>query len=326
MLSWRRKKRCRREIMHQALSDAVPHLNQFAADLGIAGPSQRYAVVGNELRHDPSAAAANAVFLPFVAQRISLKSNLRIVGIDGMPGTTAKVMLASHGARPSVLRDVRGRRVLLAHVANSSVGIPVVRSYDRNHARWLLEDFIPGREATDADLSAFVAQHAASVTLPLARLARVRRAPRLGPMIDALDWSLRAMFPPVGNDAMWPVAFSHNDLNPDNLLIDAGQRMWLLDWEISGVAPLVADLGRVYLRLPDLRGTILALLAAADPEGRALPPRHQLALGASRALQRNAHIHVHNAVWRRGLSEPEARREIEGMINDARRMIAQLAA
>jgi aminoglycoside phosphotransferase (APT) family kinase protein len=155
---------------------------------------------------------------------------------------------------------------------------------------------------------------------------RVRRAPRTRPLIDALDHSLRSLFPKVSEDALWPVAFGHNDLNPDNLLKARDRKLWLLDWEISGVAPIASELGRVYLRAPSLQGPMLALLEAADPDGRGLSPRHQLALGASLALHRAVHIRKHRARWSRGLSENDARREVEGLINDARRAIVRLAA
>jgi hypothetical protein len=305
-------------------------LGEFAVDNGLVGPTQRYIVSGNEMLHESVAGLAGLpvadVHLPFVARRISLKVNLRIEGIERMPGVTAKLHIPARGVRPSVLRDIRGRRIVRAYLADPKVGIPEIRGYDRKNAGWLIEDFIDGREATKADVTRFVWRHAASVSLPLARLVRVRRSPRLKGLIDALERSLRRMFPPVPHEALWPIGFGHNDLKRDNLLRAPDGKFWLVDWERSGVVPLAANFGKVYLDFPTLGEPILSLLGAADPDERALSPRHQLALGASLALQNRAHVLVRDAMIARGISERQALREIDRTIRSARRAIAQLAA
>jgi hypothetical protein len=308
----------------------VSRLNQFAGDCGIAGASQRYFLSGKQLLREDLAARAGipggvAVFLPFAAERITIKTNLRVFGLARLPRLTAKVMLISHGARPSVLRDVRGRRIAAEHL-KGRIRVPTVRHYDRRGANWLLEDFIAGEIAAAADLGSFIGTYAQQFILPLARMRRIRGAPRVRPLVDVLEYSLRSLFPKIGTEAVWPVAYSHNDLNPDNLLKTADGGVQVLDWELSGVAPIAAELGQVYLRSPESRELILAILAAVDPERIGLPPHHQLALGASLALNRVVHANVHMAMHSRGLSEGDARKALEGMISDARRAIVRLAA
>jgi hypothetical protein len=308
----------------------VSRLNQFAGDCGIAGASQRYFLSGKQLLREDLAARAGipggvAVFLPFAAERITIKTNLRVFGLAKLPGVTAKVMLMSRGARPSVLRDVHGRRIA-AEYLRDRIRVPAVHRHDRRHANWLLEEFVAGKIADNVDFHTVVVPYAREFILPLARMRRIRRAPRVLPLIDALEYSLRSLFPRIDANAMWPVSYAHNDLNDDNLLLTADGRLWILDWELSGVAPVAADLGRVYLRSPDSREPILALLAAADPEGVALAPRHQLALGASLALHRSVHVRINMAMHSRGLSEGDARKALEGMISDARRAIVRLVA
>jgi hypothetical protein len=314
----------------ELLRQIVPHLNQFALDCGILGRSNRYFLWGDALIHEKSARKAQAirgtpVLLPFMASRITIKTNLRIFGLAGMPGATAKVMLISQGSGPSVLRDVRGRRIASRYFSRQ-IGVPAIRRYDQRKHRWLIEDFIEAREADNADLGSFALLYAKQFLLPLSRMVRVRRAPRTRPLIDALDHSLRALFPKVSEEAVWPVGFGHNDLNPDNLLKHADGKLWLVDWEISGVAPIASELGRVYLRVPSLQQPILDVLNAADPTGRGLSARHQLALGASLALHRAVHIRTHRARGSRGLTDSDTRRELEVLINDARRAIVGLAA
>jgi hypothetical protein len=206
------------------------------------------------------------------------------------------------------------------------IGIPGIRARDTKAAAWYIEDYIEGRLATITDVAEFVTDHAAAFWLPTARLRRIKLPFQLR-LIEALERSLAPAFPAVAEDALWPVGFGHNDLMSGNLLRDAEGKFWLVDWEGAGIMPLVADLGSVYLDVPHLADTILALLAAADPSGRALAPRHQLALGASLALQKRAEGRrdfVADAK-RRGISETEALRLFNGRIDNYRRVIVQLA-
>jgi hypothetical protein len=222
-----------------------------------------------------------------------------------------------------VTRDLRARKISRRLIADPMVGIPAIRARDTRAASWYIEDFIDGRVSTPADLAEFVTGHGEAVWLPTVRLRPIKR-PAARSLIEALEHSLAPLFPAVPEDAEWPVGFTHNDLRLDNLLRDAAGKFWLIDWEGAGVVPLVSDLGSAYLDAPALRDVMLAILAAADPAGRALAPRHQLALGASLALQRRVRGAVVEAKTR-GLSSYHASRQYEVTLSRYRRSIAELA-
>lgn len=307
-------------------------LKQFVRDAGLAGANVRYVVreremvpanVALNLRDVISGGRLTTVDLPFAARRIWLKNNLRIEGIERMPGAIAKLQLRRRGLRPSVMRDVRARAIAARVITDPMIGIPVIRARDMRASAWYIEDIVDGRDSTRADLVQFVTQHGPALWLPTARLRRVKR-PFQRELIEALERWLASLFPPIAADALWPVALAHNDVRLDNLLRDAGGKFWMIDWEGAGVVPIVSDLGSAYLDAPELADTMIAILAAADPSGRALPPRHQLALGASLALQRRANGAAAEASLK-GLSRQQAMRQYEATLIRSRDAIRQLA-
>ncbi len=187
-----------------------------------------------------------------------------------------------------------------------------------------------GRHAETADLTRFVADHVAALYRPSARMRLVKR-PANRRLIEVLERSLATFapsFPPVRSDAKWPVGLGHNDLTLHNLLRAPSGKLWLIDWEHAGVVPLVADLGRVYLDCLGLKDVIIGLLQSFDPRGEALAPRHQLALGALVAAERQAVGRsqlLEAAMKTRGLSEEAARREFDDGVVATREAIAGLA-
>jgi hypothetical protein len=313
------------------LPSLAGRLKQFANDAGLAGANVRYIVRDQEMvpastglrLRDLAVGRPVTVDLPFAAQRIWLKNNVRIDGIERLPGTTAKLQIRKRGLRPSVLRDVRARAIGSHLIAGPMIGIPKIRAYDKRTAGWYIEDYVDGRISTRADLVEFVIHHGAALWLPAPRLRRIKR-PFQRALIDALERSLASIFPPVSEDALWPVTFGHNDLRLDNLLRDRDGKFWLIDWEGAGEVPVVSDLGSAYLDAPELADAMMGILATADPSGRALSPRHQLALGASLALQRRATGAATEARWR-GFSEQEAMRRQAEIVNLYRGAIVELA-
>ncbi len=310
--------------------------------MGLSGAPQRYVVIDDTIvpesgarrqvldiiRQNGTAAHPPVIQLRFSVQQIRLVTNLRIFGVEGMPGMTVK--LTPRAPQPglySIPREVHGRRIVSRHL-NGKIGIPVIRAHSAAGG-WLVEDFIDGRRAVREDLARFVVRHAETVYLSTARLRRVKRNPARARIVMALEKSLNRLFPPIDEQALWAECVGHNDLHLDNLLCSSDGKMWLLDWEHCGVVPLARDLGAIFCQMPTLRPALLGLLALADPNGQALDPPHQLALGASLALQRLAEQRrrdIRVLVAERGLSEREAEREIDGTMEKARQSIARLAA
>ncbi|HZJ65312.1 MAG TPA: phosphotransferase [Kofleriaceae bacterium] len=91
--------------------------------------------------------------------------------------------------------------------------------------------------------------------------ASQRRRPGFPAWAAALENRLEAACAIAARDERR--VFSHNDLNPMNMLWD-GQRVWLLDWDTAGAAHPYMDLATLsnFLNLPD--GDALGLLAAQE--------------------------------------------------------------
>src|SRR5690606_4932618 len=109
--------------------------------------------------------------------------------------------------------------------------------------RWSVEKHVPGMHARPADMAMFARFHAACFYGATARICPVRRwrqSSRL-PALNALITAHVSAFRPLRLDEPLLFAFCHNDLAPDNALRDEAGRLWLLDWERAGHAPVASD-------------------------------------------------------------------------------------
>jgi hypothetical protein len=275
----------------------------FAASAGLEGDSVKYALVDRELLPHDKVSSNGAllmralnlhrrvvpVTLPFAAERIGVRNNIRIFGLARRPGMTASVQVRS-GRGQSVFRECRARAIVSRHLdPGNGVAIPTVRSWDRRNGAWLIEDFVDGSVPSDEDIGRLATTHLAGLYRATVRPRAVRRAPGGRAFVDELDRVLRATttrFPALRPDDRWLVGLCHADLDIENTLADRAGRIWILDWEKAGVVPLIADLGRLLIGRPGLKDALLGLLNSFDRDGVTLPPVHQLALGAAFEAQR----------------------------------------
>lgn len=274
----------------------------FAASAGLEDNSVKYALVDRELLPHDTVSSSGAllmralnlhsrvvtVTLPFAAERIGVRNNIRIFGLARRPGMTASVQVRS-GRGHSVFRECRARAIVSRHLdPGNGVAIPAVRSWDRQMGAWLIEDFVEGSVPSDDDIGR-LATHLTGLYRATVRPRAVRRAPGARAFVDELDRVLRAStarFRALRPDDRWLVGLGHADLDIGNILADRAGRIWILDWEKAGVVPLIADLGRLLVGRPWLTEALLGILRSFDPNGITLPPVHQLALGAAFEAQR----------------------------------------
>lgn len=80
-------------------------------------------------------------------------------------------------------------------------------------------------------------------------------------------------------DAPIPVSVGHGDLSPENMIVSTGDRIVVVDWELSGRMPLAWDLRKLLARVPGAGARILDLLQGrlgAVLPGRMLPLGQQM--------------------------------------------------
>lgn len=276
------------------LATVVGKLEGFARDVGIAERPVRYAISGTDLVLEEETATSErsqgpAVRLPFRARRIVTRANVRIFDAERLPGLTVKIQVQSRSKKPLVLREQRARQIAQAAVADTNLGIPVIRSWDRAHFGWLVEDYVDGDHTNGADADRFAREDATLLYASLARPRLVMRRAWHVKMVDTVERDLGLVapsFPALGGGSRWMVGLCHNDLNSSNLLSARDGRLWLVDWENAGIAPIVVDLGTLYVAYPELAESLLNVLRAIDPERVTLAPEHQLAIGSMINIRR----------------------------------------
>jgi thiamine kinase-like enzyme len=114
-------------------------------------------------------------------------------------------------------------------------------------------------------------------------LARLRRdgqgEPAILARLEAANAALHAMMP------VTPFSFAHNDLLPANF-IDDGHRLWLIDWEYSGLNSVFFDLGGAASNAAMDAAETDALLAAYFGRDPAPADRRAIAVAQAQSLLR----------------------------------------
>lgn len=88
-------------------------------------------------------------------------------------------------------------------------------------------------------------------------------------------------------DAPIPVTMGHGDLSPENMIVSTGDRIVVVDWELSGRMPLAWDLRKLLARVPGAGARILDLLQGRLDgvlSGRMLPLGQQMVAVAAAQL------------------------------------------
>jgi hypothetical protein len=333
-----------REFVRYGLDHVVDRLLRFAPGADIAGRSETYVLHGpaliaeREVEADAGLLMAIAarhgrirrVSLPFSALRITVQVHARIYGLCGSSSMTAKVALIEPMPGKSFFRDVRARRMVEPFLAGSGMSVPAIVRADPARG-WLVEEFVEGADATEADLARYLAQSACLYT-PTVRVKPLSTSPQNRLLIAALKTVLSRIAPPlaaVADDAWWPTVFCHGDITTSNVLSGAEGRLWLIDWEAAKFYPLAAELGWMYVAHPVLKMPILGLIARLTPDDRRLlSPVSQLAVGAALALKRRQRLRdvTVRQSTQSGEKSPEAAvAKFERQMARARDAIADLA-
>ena len=222
--------------------------------------------------------------MPVAADQILMRvSAVRMIGLAGHPGKTAKVILTESlweymwgKDTSSLLPGVAGARI--AAGLGASIRINAPSAYDQ-HGRWLVEDFIEGRKLERGEVADFLSD----ALLPFYRrtvrrrsLRRVSIAPKL---IDELD-RMEIDFPLPSLDGELPVVLGHGDISFNNVLRPTEGGYALIDWDRAAVLPAAFDLAELCSKLElSLAREIVAALADLDSSSGVIPPASQLALG-----------------------------------------------
>jgi thiamine kinase-like enzyme len=150
-----------------------------------------------------------------------------------------------------------------------------------------MEEYGKGSPATFEDVVQLVSS-AHSLYRATVRVRALARSAHNQKIIERLREMLRRLAPrlaPIPYDAVWLTVLAHGDLLAHNLIHGADGRVWIVDWEKAGINPLGFDLGRLYLRYPQLKERLLALIEELTVHRGVLSPLGQLALGAAFALK-----------------------------------------
>jgi hypothetical protein len=331
-----------------SLARVAEGLRAFAEGAGIPRQRERYIVKDRSLvRKSDFVGRASDVMrtigrtgrlveidLPFSARRIDIRTNMRIFGLARYEGLTAKVRIGpeAHGA-VSFAREVRVRSIFAAHLGGAPA-VPAVVKHDHRRGGWLLEEYVAGRMAEEADFVRFCRDHAVAFYgfsargRPVGRLFSAER-------IAAIRGHLAALAPPLAGfaeDARLTVGLCHGDLHPSNILVGEDGRLWIVDWETGGVGPIVHDFLRAYFWYPSVRQPLVALLDALDPARKALPAMQQLGVMLAQMLQTRIDQTAGQAMVRAlgfrkhrlGMSDAEAKADLASGIETCRAALAAL--
>ncbi len=271
----------------------------FAQGARLTGNSCEYIVAGDALlpkstiEKTPGFAERIRAFhgrlttirLPFAADVILLKTNMRVMGLtlDGIRWS-AKIMLNASEAEASLVREIRARRVAREILRDTPLlGVPDVHSWDRASRQWMIEQQIDGQQAALPMLQSFLAEHlsafyGASVrSRPLGQGVKRRR---LAAAISEIQNLGLPLF--VDGDSRLAVAFVHGDLIPSNV-VSSADKLWLVDWEYGGRGAVCFDLGGMCAMEPALVPAALQLMRGLTSAGE-LTAEVQLAIGLAEHL------------------------------------------
>jgi hypothetical protein len=277
------------------LAMVCERLAAFAAEYGKGGRPTQFVLFGNVLVTEQQVLAQpglmmkiishhrrlEKVMLPLTASIVFANSNIRVVGLGGDGGPTAKVNIG-HGGRPFG-RELCARRHFSATLeGEAAVRVPKLREADTRRALWLVEEFVAARHLNSVEMARFLAGPAEALYRPTVRLRAISRA--VAGAYGDIEMHLPRLALRLANAAL-PVAFGHGDLQLKNVLIDDDGRFWPIDMENAGAMAIARDLATACVEEPLLTPVAVKLLTRLTPAG-ALSAEKQLAVGFIALLPR----------------------------------------
>ncbi len=271
----------------------------------------------------------SCVKLPFRADTIQIKNNIRIFGYGPAGDSTAKIAISGIFRKRSLFREIHVRRIM-DDAIRPSFGIPQILSYDKVGARWLVERQILNTNNKKQVAEEFILQHALGFYSATTSIRKIVQRPIRG--VAAAEFMSfftkeKKTFEKV-SELSWPVALGHGDLSAGNMIRDTEGKLYLVDWETSGVMPVAYDLMHLYVRSPDLRETILEVignLGAQDTD--VASPEMQMALAlytASVILDRDKEQMVRYFICVYNMDEEQANRHVLNLTDSNRRLASEL--
>jgi hypothetical protein len=275
-------------------------LRRFAAEYRAGGAAARYvlangALVNERLVHADASLMMrtlsqhrrlHSVELPFTAERVLVKSNIRIIGLGRRAELVAKLQLR-HSPGMSLRREVR-TNLILSRLVESHPELGRRRGFAiprivRSHAagRWMIEERAHGTMANDADVAAFLARYGRPFYALTARPRSWRSVDDRERLLAEAERLVPGVRIEPGERALF--ALCHGDLTTTNLLRDRGGAIWLVDFEVTRVMPLAFDLANTAGNFPELAGLALAILRQIAEAQRVTSADQQFLLGLARA-------------------------------------------
>ncbi len=222
------------------------------------------------------------VGLPFLANSIRVKNNLRVLGCGKDQNQTIKIALVGLSRAGCLRREIKARR-LLEGALRPSFGVPDINRYDRKNGCWITEDMIVQAKGGRPLAEEFIRDHALDFYRSTCRHRKVFSRKIYGVKVSEVLRYLPDNGSAFASDywitAQWPVAFCHGDLSPDNMIRSHLGRLFVVDWEAACVMPVAADLRKIYTRQPDIRSDVLHMLASLSKnQADVVQPEIQMAL------------------------------------------------
>jgi len=221
------------------------------------------------------------VRLPLSAHRLRVKNSIRVFFervSSGEPPVTAKIALASEHRSGSLAHEIAARREL-ARATGKRFAIPRILSHDGSETAWFEEDFIATDGAGEADkIGIFLNEVAATMYRHgLARASLTEALALTGTRSEDLE-ALRDLPPATRSfgEAAVTVSRIHGDLAPANMILGRDGRLYMIDWELSGLAPVAWDLKKFFAY--DRAGTLRLLDELTRPGDAGARDQMRLAL------------------------------------------------
>lgn len=252
------------KVREHQLDDVVSRLVEFDRSQNPEGVAYHYLLCGNRLvpwsraLADPRSLAKflkkgrwrdRCIKLPFRADSVQVKNNLRVFGYGPKKDQTAKIALAGLFRNGTLAREIRARHWLMRTI-KPSFGIAPVMSYDRQGARWLVEKQISEKLKDDSVTEEFVVDHAMGFYRSTVRTREIGQRPvggsSVADFVAFLPEASRLHFSEKLASLSWPIALGHGDLSKGNMMRDALGSLYLVDWEKAGVRPVAFDLRTLY--------------------------------------------------------------------------------